>query len=803
MIGPEPVIEPAELIVTVSPTAVVVPVSTTSPLVTVVSVTLFAPLAVTASPPNTVRSLPPVFCRLMAPSVVVTVMKRWLPPPEPLTVIVPVPVVTVVNDAVPVAELSTVIDPLSVLTLPNVTLPATALSKSIAPVAVSAVIDPAASSRAVELPMPVSAFRSTVAAVTWPAPLMSLADVTITVSSAVVVPVSMTLPLVAPVLIVMFAVLPALSAVRLPPVARSTEPLPSRPAETVMRFSADTAALITMSSSASRVTVVGSMSASTVMPSAASRRMLPEPVNFALTSMAPVVVPAVILVFPVILTVASRVTLSELARVSPAPAVLATDTVVELSSVMLTAPPVESNSRLPKLTDPVAAIVIDPDPASRLAVPLTPSVSALSASEMLVPVIDAFPLSIVTLAPDASVTAPEDVSVRLLPVLAPVSSVDESSVMATAPVVVLNVSVPKLTEPVDATVIAPAPASKLAVPLMLSVSALSASKMLVPVIDALPLSIVTLAPDASVTPAADTSVRLSPVLVPVSSVDESSVIETASSDVLNVRLPKFTVPVDATVIAPAPPSRLAVPLTLSVSALSASAMLVPVIDAFPLSIVTLVPDASVTPAEDTSTRLSPVIVPVSSIDESSVIETAPSVVLNVRLPKFTVPVVAIVMAPAPASKLAVPLTLSVSALSASKMLVPVIDAFPLSIVTLAPDASVTPAEDTSVRLSPVLVPVSSVDESSVMATAPAVVLNVSVPKFTEPLVATVIAPAPPSKLAFPATLRVSPLSSARLMLVPVIDALPLLSIVTLVPAASVTAPVETSVSESPVFVPVS
>ena len=90
-----------------------------------------------------------------------------------------------------------------------------------------------------------------------------------------------------------------------------------------------------------------------------------------------------------------------------------------------------------------------------------------------------------------------------------------------------------------------------------------------------------------------------------------------------------------------------------------------------------------------------------------------------------------------------------------------------------------------------------------MATAPSVVLNVSVPRVTAPLVATVIAPAPPLKLAFPATLTVSPLSSARLMLVPVIDALPLLSIVTLVPVASVTAPAETSVSESPVFVLVS
>ena len=153
------------------------------------------------------------------------------------------------------------------------------------------------------------------------------------------------------------------------------------------------------------------------------------------------------------------------------------------------------------------------------------------------------------------------------------------------------------------------------------------------------------------------------MLLPTKPVSLSSVMLTAPSVVLNVRLPKFTVPAAATVIAPAPPLKLAMPFnTLSTSvALSARLMLVPLNVAFPLSIVTLVAVASVMLPADVSTRLSPVLVPVSTVSLSSVIATAPPVVLNVRLPKLiTSPALSpIVMLLAPALKLAVPGTVIV------------------------------------------------------------------------------------------------------------------------------------------------
>ena len=105
-----------------------------------------------------------------------------------------------------------------------------------------------------------------------------------------------------------------------------------------------------------------------------------------------------------------------------------------------------------------------------------------------------------------------------------------------------------------------------------------------------------------------------------------------------VNWPKFTMPAPATVMSPAPELKLAVPLTVSVSALSASEMLVPVNVAFPASITTLAPAASVMLPADVSTKLSPVLEPVSTVSLSSVMLTAPPVVLNVKLPKFTVAV---------------------------------------------------------------------------------------------------------------------------------------------------------------------
>ena len=90
----------------------------------------------------------------------------------------------------------------------TVTLEAFELSMSILPVPVeSADIDVASSDRAVELPMPVAALRSTVAVVTRPAPFILPAEVMVTWSAdAVTVPVSIILPLVVVVSVTFFDV---------------------------------------------------------------------------------------------------------------------------------------------------------------------------------------------------------------------------------------------------------------------------------------------------------------------------------------------------------------------------------------------------------------------------------------------------------------------------------------------------------------------------------------------------------------------------------------------------------------------
>ena len=248
-------------------------------------------------------------------------------------------------------------------------------------------------------------------------------------------PVSVTFPVVTPVLIVTSAVFPTLSASKLPVPEITTEPLPSWPADTVIRFVAETAALIVMSSSASSVTVVGSMAASTVISSAASRWIVPEPVNFALTSMPPVVVPAVTLVLPVTMTVPFRFTSSALTRVRPAPAVLAPETVVESSSVIATAP-AELKVSVPALNVP---------PPKEIDVPAT---SANSVTSTLV-------------APASEIAAVESRS-RLPAVFTPMMSVPESSLMTTAPVE-LNVSVPTLNVPLPKVIV---PAAKSDEPLI-------------------------------------------------------------------------------------------------------------------------------------------------------------------------------------------------------------------------------------------------------------------------------------------------------------------------------------------------
>ena len=73
-------------------------------------------------------------------------------------------------------------EPPPVIRLVTFTAVASVLSTSTLPLVVSALIDVAANSRAVVLPIPVAAFRSTVAAVTSPAPLIEPAALLVTVT---------------------------------------------------------------------------------------------------------------------------------------------------------------------------------------------------------------------------------------------------------------------------------------------------------------------------------------------------------------------------------------------------------------------------------------------------------------------------------------------------------------------------------------------------------------------------------------------------------------------------------------------
>ena len=234
-------------------------------------------------------------------------------------------------------------------------------------------------------------------------------------------------------------------------------------------------------------------------------------------------------------------------------------------------------------------------------------VVAVSVAKPVTPMLPAVPSEIV----------PVVLSVSEPAVLDPANSVFESSLMLTAPPDV-TVSEPKF-------VVSPR---------------FSPSVIDVPLNEAFPPepATVRLVPSTSVSAPVDVSDRLllfDREFVPVSCVSESSVMVTAPFVELNVRLPKLTVPAAATVMAPAPPSKIAVPLTLSTSVpLSARLIDVPVIDALPLSMVTLVPEASVTAPDETNVRLSLVLMPDSCVSESSLIDTAPPAVLNVRLPKF-------------------------------------------------------------------------------------------------------------------------------------------------------------------------
>jgi hypothetical protein len=148
---PAPLMAPSALMVTRSPAAVVVPVRVMlPPLPAPVRRPMLLPVPPASMGPVTV-SAPAVLASVMAPSLVVTVPRPRLPPPAWSKVMLPVPVV----------RLDTV------TALPRV------LSRSMLPLAVSALMLPAASCSGVVAPMPVLASRSTVPAVTRPAPLMA------------------------------------------------------------------------------------------------------------------------------------------------------------------------------------------------------------------------------------------------------------------------------------------------------------------------------------------------------------------------------------------------------------------------------------------------------------------------------------------------------------------------------------------------------------------------------------------------------------------------------------------------------
>ena len=305
------------------------------------------------------------------------------------------------------------------------------------------------------------------------------------------------------------------------------------------------------------------------------------------------------------------------------------------------------------------------------------------------------------------------VSVTLAALLVPARFMSESSVR-TAPASAVNVNVPKFRS-----LPAWSPNRIAAV-----LPALSAVRLAVPVT-------LRSAFKSSVMSPAVTSVRLPPtLLLPVSSVPESSVIVAAAS-LTTVSRPKFrSLPAwspnrIAAVLPALSAVRLAVPITLR-SALESSVM---------------------SPAL-TSVRFPPtLLLPVSSVPESSVIAAAASLT-TVSRPKFR-------SLPACSPKR---ITAVFDTLSAVRLAVPVT-------LRSAPASSVMSPALTSVRLPPtLLLPVSSVPESSVIAAA-ASLTTVNRPKFrslpawSPSRIAAVLAALSAVRLAVPVTLRSAPASS--------------------------------------------
>ena len=420
-------------------------------------------------------------------------------------------------------------------------------------------------------------------------------------------------------------------------------------------------------------------------------------------------------------------------------------------------------------------MVMAPAPALKVAVPPTVSTSAgispftaLVASVIDVPVMLALArvwsavLEMITEVPASAVTEPAEVSARLAPVLRPVRMVAVSSVTATAPAVVLKLSLPKFTVPGAPMVMAPAPALKVAVPSTLSTSAginpftpLVASVIDVPVMVALAVAgvvalvMTTEVPASAVTEPAEVSARLAPVLRPVRIVALSSVTATAPA-ALTFNLLKLTVPGAPMVMVPRAPTpvalSVAVPPTLSTSAgitgagatpveaLVASRIDVPVMAAS-LVMTTEVPASAVTEPAEVSARLAPVLRPVRIVALSSLMLTAP------RLLNVSEPVLKVSNAPLVPMVIEVPvrLELPVTAMTAVPVLV---NAPPVLVATRLPVAVVLPkmrppVPSTRVTFLPVLVTA----PTKLLAALPSVMSYFTLPPPPTPLSASsVVAP---------------------------------------------------------------
>src|ERR1044071_542373 len=243
------------------------------------------------------------------------------------------------------------------------------------------------------------------------------------------------------------------------------------------------------------------------------------------------------------------------------PAVLALSAMAESS--LIDTRPGELNVSEPKFTVSPALLPRSIDAPLRLALPVTSS---------LVP---------------PSLIAPPELRTGPPAVLFPVSAVAEASVIDTAPVV-LKVRVPKLLAPALVSVIALAPAAKLALFVTDSV-----------------------APAASVMAPAEVSERLEAELAPASCVALASAMVTAPP--AKLRLPKVLAPALDSVIALAPAPKLALWVTDNVA-----------------------PGAWVmSPKEPSVRKFVAVFAPASCVaSDSKMVTESP---LNVRLPNLLVP----------------------------------------------------------------------------------------------------------------------------------------------------------------------